>query len=275
MRVVSVLRGRPRSVAVDEAVSQAVCRLLRDRVYAAMSIEQVASTAKVAKTAIYRRWASKAEMVFALVIHSEAIEEPADHGSVAEDLRVLSERVVALLSTGIQELAQLRGRRGVLEHPQPVGLADLPGMLIGRHRPVGVALHARRIHDAQLAGQILHHRPRHIQRVLQKPAHIAHSGRLQHQPEPVVITPPITDQLPVDLIEIEEPLHICPRGDTIKTSIPNDLRISQKFQGYLALSSAVAVTWSAGKNASSFSSAMVMSVAVANVVTVVMRRSCP
>ena len=175
----------------------------------------------------------------------------------------------------IQEPPQPRGHLGILEQPQPVGVTNLPGMLIGRHRPVGVALHARRIHDAQLAGQILHHRPRHIQRVLQKPAHIAHSGRLQHQPEPVVITPPITDQLPVDLIEIEEPLHICPRGDTIKTSIPNDLRISQKFQGYLALSSAVAVTWSAGKNASSFSSAMVMSVAVANVVTVVMRRSCP
>lgn len=94
-----MLRGRPRSVAVDEAVSQAVCRLLRDRGYAAMSIEQVAATAKVAKTAIYRRWASKAEMVFALVIHSEAIEGPADQGSLVEDVRVLSERVVALLST--------------------------------------------------------------------------------------------------------------------------------------------------------------------------------
>jgi len=45
-----------------------------------------------------------------------------------------------------------------------------------------------------------------------------------------VITPPITDQLPVDLIENEEPLQISPRGHTIKTSIPSDLRIGQKFQ---------------------------------------------
>lgn len=64
-----------------------------------MSIEQVASAAKVAKTAIYRRWASKAEMVFALAIHGEAIDPPVDQGGLAEDLQVLSERVVALLST--------------------------------------------------------------------------------------------------------------------------------------------------------------------------------
>lgn len=96
--MVSVPRGRPRSLAVDEAVSQAVIRLLEDHGYAAMSIEQVAATAKVAKTAIYRRWASKAEMVFALVIHSEAVEGAADQGSLAEDVRVLSNRVVALLS---------------------------------------------------------------------------------------------------------------------------------------------------------------------------------
>lgn len=73
-------------------------RLLEDDGYAAMSIEQVASTAKVAKTAIYRRWASKAEMVFALVIHGETIEGAADQGSLAADVRALSKRVVALLS---------------------------------------------------------------------------------------------------------------------------------------------------------------------------------
>jgi AcrR family transcriptional regulator len=79
-------------------VSQAVRRLLVERGYAAMSIEQVAAAAKVPKTAIYRRWASKAEMVFALVIHPETIERPADQGTLAADLRVLIERIVALLS---------------------------------------------------------------------------------------------------------------------------------------------------------------------------------
>lgn len=96
-------------------MSRAVFRLLQDRGYAAMSIEQVATTAKVAKTAIYRRWASKAEMVFTLVIHGEAIEDPPDTGNLAGDLRVLTERVLALLSAPAARqalpglLADLRG----------------------------------------------------------------------------------------------------------------------------------------------------------------------
>jgi len=108
-------RGRPRSAAVDEALARAVCRLLTDQGYAALSIEQVASVAKVAKTAIYRRWASKAEMVFAVVIHDEAIELPADQGTLAGDLRVLTERVVALLGTP------------AARHALPGLLADLRG----------------------------------------------------------------------------------------------------------------------------------------------------
>ena len=130
----------------------------------------------------------------------------------------------------IQELPQPRGHLGILEQPQPVGVTNLPGMLIGRHRPVGVALHARGVGDVELAGHVLHHRPRHIQRVLQEPADIAHRRRLQHQPEPVVLTPPILDQLPVDLIEDEEPLQISPRGHALKTSVPSDLRTGQKVQ---------------------------------------------
>jgi len=107
--------GRPRSAAVDEALARAVCLLLTDQGYAAMSIEQIASVAKVAKTAIYRRWASKAEMVFAVVIHDEAIELPADQGTLAGDLRVLTERIVALLGTP------------AARHALPGLLADLRG----------------------------------------------------------------------------------------------------------------------------------------------------
>ncbi len=130
----------------------------------------------------------------------------------------------------IQELPQLRIRFGVLEHPEPVGVPDLPDMLIRRHRPVGVTLDARGVGDAQLGGHVLRHRPRHIQRVLQEPANEAHRGRLQHQPEPVVLTPAMTDQLPVDVIKDEEPLQISPRRHPIETPVPGDLRISQKIQ---------------------------------------------
>ncbi len=91
-------RGRPRSSSIDAAVSLAVHDLLAARGYSALSIEQVAQAAGVGKAAIYRRWASKAEMVFALVVHGAAIDAPADQGTLAEDLRALAERVIAVLS---------------------------------------------------------------------------------------------------------------------------------------------------------------------------------
>lgn len=94
---------------------KAVVQLLADRGYAAMSMERVASTARVAKTAVYRRWSSKAEMVFAIVIHGEAIEPPVDHGTLAADLGALTERVVGLLSTP------------AARHALPGLLADLHG----------------------------------------------------------------------------------------------------------------------------------------------------
>lgn len=83
---------------IDETVRSAVRRLLIDRGYQAMTIEQVAKCTGVAKTAIYRRWRSKAEMVFEVAVHGGSIAAPADTGSVGGDLRVLVGHVLALLS---------------------------------------------------------------------------------------------------------------------------------------------------------------------------------
>ena len=56
--------------------------------------------------------AFKAEMVFALAIHVGAIEAPADHGSLAGDLRIVAGRVIAPLSTqrGASGVARFAGR---------------------------------------------------------------------------------------------------------------------------------------------------------------------
>ena len=92
-------RGRPRSASIDEAVGRAVVRSLADRGYAATTIEQVSREAKVPKTAIYRRWSSKAEMVFALVIASGRFRPPPERPTLAEDVHALVERVVDVLAT--------------------------------------------------------------------------------------------------------------------------------------------------------------------------------
>jgi len=78
---------------------RAVQELLEEVGYRALTIEGVAVRSGVAKTSIYRRWPSKAEMVFDLILHSSA-ELPAmdDRGSLTGDIEALSARVVALVA---------------------------------------------------------------------------------------------------------------------------------------------------------------------------------
>jgi AcrR family transcriptional regulator len=92
--------GRPaRGQATTETLHRAVQELLEEVGYRALTIEGVAARSGVAKTSIYRRWPSKAEMVFDLILHSSA-ELPAmeDRGSLTGDIEALSARIVALVA---------------------------------------------------------------------------------------------------------------------------------------------------------------------------------
>jgi AcrR family transcriptional regulator len=92
--------GRPaRGQATTEALQRVVRELLEEAGYRGLTIEGVAARSGVAKTSIYRRWPSKAEMVFDLMLHCSA-ELPAvdDRGSLAGDLEALSARIVALVA---------------------------------------------------------------------------------------------------------------------------------------------------------------------------------
>jgi AcrR family transcriptional regulator len=63
-----------------------------------MTVEQVAATAGVAKATVYRRWASKAELVFELVLHGNALQPPGDTGTLEGDLLALTRHVITLLT---------------------------------------------------------------------------------------------------------------------------------------------------------------------------------
>jgi AcrR family transcriptional regulator len=92
--------GRPaRGQATTETLQRVVQELLEEAGYRALTIEGVAARSGVAKTSVYRRWPSKAEMVFDLVLHSSA-ELPAmdDRGSLTGDIEALSARIVALVA---------------------------------------------------------------------------------------------------------------------------------------------------------------------------------
>jgi AcrR family transcriptional regulator len=95
-----VAAGRSaRGQAMTEALHRAVQELLEEVGYRALTIEGVAVRSGVAKTSIYRRWSSKAEMVFDLMLHSSA-ELPAtdDQGSLTGDIEALAARIVALVA---------------------------------------------------------------------------------------------------------------------------------------------------------------------------------
>jgi AcrR family transcriptional regulator len=67
--------------------------------YVALRLDDVATRAGVAKTTIYRRWATKAEVVHAAIdaVHNE--EALPDTGSLRADMLALLERAMAMVST--------------------------------------------------------------------------------------------------------------------------------------------------------------------------------
>ncbi len=95
----SLASGRPREPRIDAAVRDAIRELLAREGYAGTTIERVAAHAGVGRGAVYRRWRSKAEMVFATVIHSAELPNPVESGTLEGDLVALAERIAELTGT--------------------------------------------------------------------------------------------------------------------------------------------------------------------------------
>ncbi|MEH3155928.1 MAG: TetR/AcrR family transcriptional regulator [Gordonia paraffinivorans] len=70
-------RGRPRDATIDDAVLEATRDLLVDEGYGAVTMNAVARRAGTTKTALYRRWASKTELVHEAVLPS-GVDEMAE-----------------------------------------------------------------------------------------------------------------------------------------------------------------------------------------------------
>lgn len=83
--------GRPRDPRIDAAIVRATADLLVEIGYSNVTMAAVAERAGTTKTALYRRWSSKAELVHeaAFPITPTAIESPP--GDIAADLRGMIE----------------------------------------------------------------------------------------------------------------------------------------------------------------------------------------
>ncbi len=84
--------GRPRSAATEAAILDAAVDLLVEEGFGGMSMEAVAARAGVGKAAIYRRWASKEELVVASLRGHACTSVPLpDTGDVRADLTTMLE----------------------------------------------------------------------------------------------------------------------------------------------------------------------------------------
>ena len=91
---------------MDQAIFKATRTVLRRRGYEELSIEGVAKAAGVAKTSIYRRWASKPSLVFAAVFGTTRDVVFADTGDLAADL-VLPVRALCTQFDSVEARAAL------------------------------------------------------------------------------------------------------------------------------------------------------------------------
>ena len=79
--------GRPRSLEADRAILRATVDLLAGEGYGGVTMEGVAALAGVGKATVYRRWASKSDLVVdAISACRESRWQPPDTGSTRDDL---------------------------------------------------------------------------------------------------------------------------------------------------------------------------------------------
>ncbi|MEU7830276.1 TetR/AcrR family transcriptional regulator [Nonomuraea sp. NPDC049129] len=90
--------GRPRDDRVDKAIATAARELIAEHGYAQLTVDTVATRAGVGKAAIYRRYATKQEMIFAVALHDLELDTPPDAGSLRADLATLTHLMVDQLA---------------------------------------------------------------------------------------------------------------------------------------------------------------------------------
>ncbi|CAM4241621.1 Bacterial regulatory proteins, tetR family [Mycobacterium basiliense] len=97
--------GRPRDPRIDSAILLATADLLVQIGYANLSLAAVAERAGTTKSALYRRWSSKAELVHeaAFPAAPTALEAPA--GNFAADIRMMIQATRDVFTTPVVRAA--------------------------------------------------------------------------------------------------------------------------------------------------------------------------
>ncbi|MEV7521666.1 TetR/AcrR family transcriptional regulator [Streptomyces sp. NPDC091371] len=149
--------GRPRDARVDDAIRDAVRELVPEVGYAALTMDAVAAKARVGKAAIYRRHASRGELVFSTLVHGREPKPLPDTGTLLGDLAGLAGLVLAIFS-------------------DPVVLAAAPGMLADLKQQPEIAA---RFQETFIAGERVQ-----VTRLLER---AVERGELAVMPDPALV----------------------------------------------------------------------------------------
>jgi pimeloyl-ACP methyl ester carboxylesterase/AcrR family transcriptional regulator len=126
--------GRPRDPDIDAAILEATRELLVEHGYAALTVGAVAARAGSTRPALYRRWSSKAHLVYDAVFPSEPLDALPRDTTFADHLRTLTERIVASYSRPLAReavpylLAEMREpqrRSSIVDHLLQQARSDL------------------------------------------------------------------------------------------------------------------------------------------------------
>jgi AcrR family transcriptional regulator len=102
------LRGRPRDPRTDDAIMAATRRLLTEVGYDQVSMESIARAARVSRPTIYRRWPSKAHVVFEAAFGTASdTAVVARTGDFQTDLREFVHRAIRFWREPVVEAATM------------------------------------------------------------------------------------------------------------------------------------------------------------------------
>ena len=104
-------RGRPRDPGVDESILSSTLLLLGEVGYARLTMEQVATRARVGKASLYLRWPSKVALVADAVqrLSPDLVPGVPDTGTLPGDMREFLRQLVRPRSTAAAALPAVAG----------------------------------------------------------------------------------------------------------------------------------------------------------------------
>ncbi|ORB32190.1 TetR/AcrR family transcriptional regulator [Mycolicibacterium parafortuitum] len=139
--------GRPRDPRIDAAILEATADLLVEIGYSNVTMAAVAERAGTTKTALYRRWSSKAELVHEAAFPATPTVMQSPPGDIAADLRAMIETTREVFLSPVVRAAL----PGLISDMS--ANAELTGRIGARFTDLFAAVRAR-LHDAVERGEV-------------------------------------------------------------------------------------------------------------------------